>query len=164
MVPNYVAPPAAEDVQRVQDHEHLRLLTIGHYVYAGITAVLSLIPLFHVGFGLLMALSPTLGAPPSGSGPPPQVFGLLFVVIGGVIIVAGETLAALNYVAGRFIKQRRSRMFIFVISALNCLNVPLGALLGIFTFIVLSRPSVRTQFEGGAVEEFPVERWPDPAA
>jgi hypothetical protein len=157
----YPSPGAPDTVQQLQDREHLRLLSIGHYVYAGITAVFSLFPLFHVGFGLLMALSPAFARPPSGSGPPPQIFGLLFIVIGGAIILVGETFALLNYLAGRFVKQRRSRTFILVIDALNCLNVPLGTVLGVFTFVVLSRPSVRAQFERGPGDEASVLRWPE---
>jgi hypothetical protein len=157
----YPPPGSPDAVQQVQDREHLRLLSIGHYVYAGITAVFSLIPLFHVGFGLLMALSPAFGVAPSGGGPPPQVFGLFFIVIGGAIILVGETFAVLNFLAGRFVKQRRSRVFILVVDAFNCLNVPLGTLLGVFTFVVMSRPSVRAQFEHGPADEAPVARWPE---
>ena len=34
-----------------------------------------------------------------------------------------------------------------VIAALECLSVPLGTLLGVFTLVVLSRPSVRDSFD-----------------
>jgi hypothetical protein len=161
-MPGYPSAGAAEEVQRIRDQEHLRLLVIGHYVYAGITALFSLFPLLYVGFGLLMALAPSTGPPPSGGGPPPALFGLLFAVFGGVFVVLGETLAAMNYLAGRAVKQRRSRIFVLVIDAINCLNMPLGTLLGVFTFVVLSRHSVQAEFEGGAPDEPPVPRWPAP--
>ena len=36
--------------------------------------------------------------------------------------------------------------FSLVIAALCCLNMPLGTVLGVFTFIVLTRDSVKAQY------------------
>ena len=41
-----------------QDLEHLRLLSIFHYVVAGITAFFACFPVFHLVFGLVMLLAP----------------------------------------------------------------------------------------------------------
>ena len=158
----YPPPGLTEEVQRIQDREHLRLLVIGHYVYAGISALFSLFPLVYVGFGLLMALAPSAGAAASGGGPPPQIFGLFFAAVGGAIFLLGETMAALTYLAGRSVKQRKSRVFVMVIGAINCLNMPLGTLLGVFTFVVLSRQTVRAEFEGALQEDPVAARWPEP--
>lgn len=37
-----------------QDAQHLRLLSIFHYVVAGIAAFFALLPVFHLVFGLMM--------------------------------------------------------------------------------------------------------------
>ena len=37
-----------------QDLEHLRLLSIFHYVVAGLAALFALIPVFHLVFGIAM--------------------------------------------------------------------------------------------------------------
>jgi hypothetical protein len=37
-----------------QDSEHLRLLSIFHYVVAGVAALFSFFPLFYVGMGSLL--------------------------------------------------------------------------------------------------------------
>jgi hypothetical protein len=42
-----------------------------------------------------------------------------------------------------FLWQRRYRMFSMLIAGLNCLQVPLGTVLGVFTLLVLSRESVQ---------------------
>ena len=41
-----------------QDIEHLRLLSIFHYVVAGIGALVSCFPVFHLAFGLVMLFAP----------------------------------------------------------------------------------------------------------
>ena len=43
--------------------------------------------------------------------------------------------------------QRRNRSFCFVVACLSCFNVPLGTILGIFTILVLNRPSVQAGFD-----------------
>jgi hypothetical protein len=41
-----------------QDDEHLRLLSVFHYVLGGITALFALFPVFHLVFGLVILLLP----------------------------------------------------------------------------------------------------------
>jgi hypothetical protein len=52
-----------------------------------------------------------------------------------------------NVFAGRCLRQRRRWMATVVISAINCLNVPLGTLLGVFTIVVVAGDG-RAFFEG----------------
>jgi hypothetical protein len=58
-----------------------------------------------------------------------------------------QTMAVLDVMAARSLSTRQRRTFCMVIAALNCMNAPLGTLLGVFTFIVLGRDSVRLEFE-----------------
>jgi hypothetical protein len=44
-----------DEEQRVRDDEHLKLLAIFHYVFAGGAALMGLFPLLHVALGLAMA-------------------------------------------------------------------------------------------------------------
>jgi hypothetical protein len=52
----------------------------------------------------------------------------------------------LNFLCANWIRDRRHWVGIVVVSAINCLNIPLGIALGIFTLIVVNRPAVREQF------------------
>ncbi len=61
-------------------------------------------------------------------------------------MVTFEAVAALSYLTGRFLSRRQHHTFCVVISALNCMYMPLGTALGVFTILVLQRPSVRTLF------------------
>ena len=56
----------------------------------------------------------------------------------------------LQFLAGRFIALRRHRMFCLVIAGLICLWVPLGTALGVYTFVILTRPGVIEWFGGRA--------------
>ena len=49
--------------------------------------------------------------------------------------------------AGRWLGSARNRMFCFVNACIMCLHAPFGTALGIFTILVLSRPSVVARFE-----------------
>jgi len=127
-----------------QDLEHLRLLSIFHYIVAVITALLSSFPLIHVTIGLMMALSPESF---SGDGvPPPAFIGWLFALFGGAFVLCGWALAIAMVFAGRYLKQHRKHTFCLVVAALSCIAIPFGTALGVFTIIVLIRPSVKQLF------------------
>jgi len=126
-----------------QDVEHLRLLTIFHYVVGGITALFSLLPGIHLGIGLWMLLSPEAMQHGNSGSPPPEFVGWLFVCLGGAFILIGEILAILIIYSGRQIARREKHLFSFVVGALMCVFVPFGTILGVFTLIVLSRHSVK---------------------
>jgi hypothetical protein len=64
-----------------------------------------------------------------------------------VCVLGGWTLAGLLIYAGRCLARRTRRLFCLVAAGLGCLFFPLGTVLGVFTFIVLSRPTVRAVFE-----------------
>jgi hypothetical protein len=142
-------PP--NDSARVRDAEHLKLLGILHFVYAGIQGFFGLFFLLYIGLGLAFLWNVFPAAPPSpgshASEPPPQWFGWLFIVVGLVLTLWFETLAVMNVLAGRFCRARRHRVFLLVVAALDCLWVPFGTVLGVFDFVVLSRESVRRLFE-----------------
>jgi hypothetical protein len=130
-----------------QDLDHLRLLSIFHYVIGGLMALVSLVPLIHVGLGLMMVFRPE--AMDKGN-PPPPFLGWFFVVLGSVFILCGLTLAVLTLIAGRKLAARRNYTYCLVIAALLCLFMPLGTALGIFTILVLMRPTVKPLFQANA--------------
>ena len=126
-----------------QDQEHLDLLGIFHYVVACITAVCSLIPVIHLAIGLAMV---TGHFPQKPNEPDPAMFGWIFVVVGGGLIACGLTFSALLAYAGRCLRQRRRHTFCLVMAAISCAFMPFGTVLGVFTLIVLSRPSAKMLF------------------
>ena len=130
-----------------QDGEHLRLLSIFHYVVGGFMAFMACFPLIHVGIGLVFLLNPAILAKNQPQAPfPAEFFGLFFVVIGGAFVLAGWTLAAFVITAGRFLGRRKHHTFCIVVGAVSCAFFPFGTALGVFTLIVLLRPSVKELF------------------
>ena len=157
-------PPAAPpvigyaNVEDRRDADHLRLLSIFHYVYGGLSIAFSSIFIFHIVMGVMFLENPQMFAPPPGAGgtpPPPMPFnmGWFFIGFGSVAVLIGWTSGILTIVSGRRIARRRSRTFSIVIAGLNCLSVPFGTALGVFTLIVLLRDSVRRLYASGGASQ-----------
>jgi hypothetical protein len=154
-----------------QDREHLRILSICHCIYAALSGLGSLF----VG-GLYLFMGTIFFSVPTGAGnppgPPPE-FGWMMVILGSGILLFGLAVTVCVALAGYYLSRFRRRIFCFVVAGLVCINVPLGTVLGVFTIIVLVRPSVRDLFEGLISpepeyqvdpEDLPDDRWPtDPA-
>jgi len=138
-----------EETRRtIVDEEHLRVLSICYYVSAGMIALMSLFGLLYVVIGAIVFASQGPGAVyvPPGQ-PPPRFMGALFMGMGMAMFLFGILGAILKVVAGIRIRQKRSRIFCMVIAGIGCLEFPYGTLLGVFSFIVLGRPSVRRLFD-----------------
>jgi hypothetical protein len=86
------------------------------------------------------------GAFGHGRDAPPPAMGLLLIFLGGTFILLGWTVATLLLVAGQRLRKRRSYNFCFVVAAISCAFAPMGTVLGVFTIIVLSRPTVKAIF------------------
>jgi len=126
-----------------QDEDHLRLLSVFHYVVGGLTAFFACIPVIHLVFGLLMIFNPHFFGPKDQ---PPPFLGWLFVIFSGAFILAGWTLAAFIAWSGRCLQRRRHYTFCFVMACVACVLMPFGTVLGVFTLVVLLRPSVKVLF------------------
>lgn len=144
-----------DTARRIIDEEHLRLLAIGHWVVGSLTAVFSLIPIIHLALGIAMLSGKFPPSSPRGNGPhdqPPEqmlhFMGMMFVTFASLIICLGLTLAGLTLFSARSLGRRRHRTLSFVVACLNCVMIPLGTILGVFTLIVLSRPSVIALYDG----------------
>lgn len=61
-------------------------------------------------------------------------------------MLVGWAFAVCVILAGRFIVRRKHYIFCLVIASLNCLFMPFGTILGVFTIVVLIRPSVKALF------------------
>ena len=132
-----------------QDLEHLRLLSIFHYVVAGVTALFACFPVIHLVVGLAMLFGWfAIGSHgPHNDPAASRSVALLFVVIASMIILIGWAFAICIFLAGRFLRSRRHYMFCLVMAALLCMMAPMGTVLGVFTIIVLMQPSVKPLFE-----------------
>ncbi|HEY0548534.1 MAG TPA: hypothetical protein VGF13_02975 [Verrucomicrobiae bacterium] len=124
-----------------QDAEHLKILSILYYVWGGLTACLSCFGFLYAIIGVV-----AIAAGIQGQEGPPAVVGGMFMFIGAVFVVLGAAVGGLTIWAGRCLAQRQRYTLCFVMACLSCLSVPLGTALGVFTIIVLQRPTVKTMF------------------
>ncbi|QJW97498.1 hypothetical protein [Frigoriglobus tundricola] len=128
------------------DRDHLRTLAICHYVLGGLCFFFGGCAIIYLVIGL--AIVADAPAPPGGNAPPPPEFlGWVFVGIAAFVLVFYWGLAAGLVLAGRCLDRRQGRTFCLVVAGFSCLFQPLGLVLGVFTFVVLQRPSVRDAFE-----------------
>jgi len=133
-----------------EDIRHLDLLSIFHYIFGGITALFSCMPIIHVFIGLSM-VSGKLFEENNGS-EPPAFIGWFFVILGAVFIVLGLSIAVCMIVAGGKLKKRKNRIFCMVIAGIECMFMPFGTVLGVFTLIVLNKESIQEIFAQPSTE------------
>ena len=199
LLPPAYQPPAYPDnatMQWVRDDEHLRLLSIFHYIVGGLAILFSSFFIFHVVFGIMMLhntgpfgqmfppgalATPVPTASPGGAADasddptptphpahqrakygnePPASFGYFVIGIGSFAVLAGWTMGALLIYSGRCLARRKRRVFSMVVAGISCLQVPFGTVLGVFTLIVLQRPSVLAFYAAAAAGPKPT---PPPA-
>lgn len=133
------------------DDQHLHLLSIFHYVFAALEILFGCFPLIYAAFGVFLIYNP----PPIKPGDPPispELIGTVVALFGGILTLIAWALSACILFAGVSLAARRRYLFCLIVAAICCLSFPLGTTLGVFTLIVLSRPSVKAQFHYGVIE------------
>jgi hypothetical protein len=143
-------PPLSPEVQAALDADHLRLLEIGFYISGIVTGLRFLWFLFMAGLFTVVSLAAFLshhhGHQGPGNGPPPVLFFFFFAVMLGCLIFLSLIFGVLEIYAGYCLRKRRQSLLIQVVAAFYCLSLPWGTALGVFTFTVLNRPSVKILF------------------
>ena len=113
---------------------------------AGVSAFCSFFPLIYTAVGVVfVVLSHHPPANPSQQ-PPPAALGWAFVGVGIFLFLLGAVFALVLAFAGRSLSRRKRYWFALVVACIECIFIPFGTILGVFTIIVLSRESVKTLF------------------
>ncbi|HWB60657.1 MAG TPA: hypothetical protein VG733_14275 [Chthoniobacteraceae bacterium] len=147
----YTTPPPIPNRAWTKDAEHVKLISIFHFVLAGLMLLGLLTMILQISMMHDMFENPAFWQqnPAFQHQPPPPpkeffvFFKLMMAVMGTLNVIAG----ALNVISGFCIRKRKGRMFTFIVAGIDCLLLPFGTVLGIFTFVVLTRPSVRAMYE-----------------
>jgi hypothetical protein len=129
------------------DSEHLRILSILHYIMGGLTALGGLSGLMFLVLGGIMASGSIV--PPQGSANDQaamQAMGAVMSVLGlGMVVFSFVIAAAIAYV-GYCLPRGQAYLFCMVVAVVECISFPLGTALGVFTIIVLLRDTVKSRF------------------
>ncbi len=124
----------------------LDLLAIFHYVLAAIIFLKGACALIMMGIGTL-AVSGVLADAPEDMAVALVALGLIFFAGPLVFLVIAWTAAALVLMAGRRIASRTKLVYCQIIAGLECLCVPFGTILGVFTLMHLTKPDVKETFD-----------------
>lgn len=135
-------PPLLRD-QRKADADHLRMLAIFHYVFAGLSVLGLAFLAVHYAFMHTMFSHPEMWKNANGAALPPREFLEMFVWFYVFFAVVCVAVGIGNLVSARFLQKRTNRVFSLVIACVDFLQFPFGTVLGVFTVIVLMRDSVR---------------------
>ncbi len=126
------------------DEQHLRLLSVFYYVMSGLSGLGACVGMFYGVFGIVMTAAPD--AMTSSGSPPPPAIGWLLIGLGVFVVLLSAGFSLVDFLVGRFIARRTHRTYCLVVAGITCLSVPIGTVLGVFTMLVLMRPSVRAMF------------------
>jgi hypothetical protein len=130
------------DPKAIIDAEHLRLLAIFHFISAAFAFAGVLFATLYFVLVAAVFANPEIWAQ-SQEAPPPQAVITIFQWLTGIGVVWFVVACVGNLLSGLFLRTRRHRTFSMIIAGINCLHIPLGTLLGVFTLAVLGRESVR---------------------
>ncbi len=134
-----------EQYKALQNKQQLDLLVVLWYVNMAFGAIPAMIGFFYAGIGLLVGLIPEENGHSTSALPSAILFGS-FALLGLFLVLVSAVLVTLSYLTARSIKARRNLTLIYVVGGLNCLHMPLGLALSVFTFIVVTRPEVKCEF------------------
>lgn len=127
------------ELRTTVDREHLRLLSLCYLISAGLSTLVACLPILYASSGLWLAVQ-------ARPGPSSGLFGWHVFATGIIAAAAVLGFAALKFLAGRSIGRRRHLGLIHIAAGLCCLAIPYDTVLGVFTFLVLGRQSVASQF------------------
>ncbi len=131
----------------MDDQEQLKLLSIFHYVVAAFAALFGCMPIMHLAMGLFIVTGKFNELVQEENGEAfPEFFGWFFVGAGAFAIALCWSMAIAIFLNGRKLARRRRYHFCLVMAGVECFFLPFGTVLGVFTIIVLMRPSVRAMF------------------
>jgi hypothetical protein len=122
-----------------KDKQNVKLLSIFHYILGVVIALFFSIFLLHIASGISILCGP-------GSERPVQTF-MGFIILPGSMMLCGWALAVCIFIAGSKLARYRARTYCLVIAGIECMFMPFGTVLGVFTIIVLMKDSVRELFE-----------------
>ncbi|MBN1147264.1 MAG: hypothetical protein JXA78_08410 [Anaerolineales bacterium] len=131
-----------------QNETYLKILSIFHFVVAGMAALFACFPIFHLAMGITMLTGGFFSGElaPDDTFFPFTIFGLMFTLLPAAMIVLGWAFAISLAISGYFLSQKRKYTFCLVMAGVSCVFMPFGTVLGAFTIGTLIQPAVKALF------------------
>lgn len=121
------------------DRDHLKTLSICSYVYMGLQSIGGLFSLVYAGVGATFVSQG-------------EELGWAFVGIGAFVGLIVLISLLLTFFATRWMGQGKNWLFCVIIAGLHCAGFPLGTTLGVFTLVILNRPTVKAWFDANRMQ------------
>jgi len=130
------------------DQGHLQILSVCYYISGalGIIGAVSLFAFLGAGREVLDIFAEAARNPQPDHLPGLTWLGNFFTAFFCTLALASLVFAACTIAVGRYLTQHTGYTFCLVVAGVHCLSMPFGTILGVCTFIVLFRPSVRVMF------------------
>ena len=133
------------DRQRIIDEEHLKLLSVFHYISGAITLFVSfifLLQFFVFSFIFDEVMTGLLDIALVGNYDfDPEIFSMLiYLWIILFFVFIGFGLAQIF--SGNFLRKKKYRIFSFIVAIISILYFTYGTIMGVMTIVVISRSSV----------------------
>jgi hypothetical protein len=126
--------------------QSLDLVSIFHYVLAALIYLKGAFSFIFIGIGTI-AMAGLLSDRPNDMHIGMLAIAMIFYVGPMFFLCLTWTLATLVLIAGKRINKRTNLAYCQIIAGLECLCVPFGTILGIFTLITLTKSDVKDQFD-----------------
>lgn len=127
--------------------DQINLLATFHYVVGGIMALFSCMPFIHVFMGLMVISGGFAESGTTHNTPPDAWFGWIFVIMGSIFILLGWLISIAILIAGSKLRKRKNRTYCLVVAGIECMFMPFGTVLGVFTLIALTKEEAKELFE-----------------
>lgn len=125
-----------------KDLEQMKLLSLGYYIYGTLSALFYLVPLVFIFAGVVLMRTPAVDERSQdlvNQAP-------MFIFIGIFFFLYGQITSIATILVGRYIKKTKNYLFCLIVAGINCISFPIGTALGVATFVVLTRDSIKNLF------------------
>jgi len=133
--------PSQHRDQRKVDLDHIKLLAIFHFIGACLGFIGVAFIALHYVMMQVMISDPGFWSQAPQATPPAEFFEIFkwfYALMGFWFLVR----IVLNIISGICMLKQKARFFSLIVAGINCIHVPIGTTLGVFTIIVLVRDSV----------------------
>jgi hypothetical protein len=134
------------DITTNSDRDHLKVLSIFHFIMAGVAALAALFPVIHLALGIGLAGGFFPGEAPALPEAPEQLVGWFFIGLALAVMAASLVFAWLSLKTGVNLANGSGHSFCLAVACIECLIFPFGTMLGVVTLMILLRPSVKQLF------------------
>ena len=130
-----------------EDIRYLNLLAIFHLIVAGMVGLLSCLPLVDLFIGIPMLKDVPYALSQNEFFSQTTLAPLIFILLPSGITVIGWMFAIAIALNGYYLRTRKWVDYCMVVSGIETIFMPFGTVLGVFTMILLTKPTIKNRFD-----------------